>query len=188
MAFYFKNFPTVQYNMLNQGALFTVTNPLVRFKIHEAIKNRIGVYYDHVVRDGERADVIAKKYYEDETLDWIIWLANDIVDPHFDWPLDYSSLINFIKNKYGSTNIAQTTVDHYEKIIRKQSVTFDGIIIPEKVVNVDIETYNSLDLDGRKIKYAYEHEVELNDNKRKIVVLQKDYISKLQSEAESIFA
>jgi nucleoid-associated protein YgaU len=37
--------------------------------------------FDHIVKGGERLDVIAHKYYGDEDYWWVIALANRIMDP-----------------------------------------------------------------------------------------------------------
>jgi len=187
MAFFFTPFPTVQYDIKKNGKLEILTNVTVRFKIQEVLNNRTVVAYDYNVKDGERPDVIAYKYYNDQTLDWIILLTNNIIDPLFDWPLDTASLERFISKKYGSINVANSGIHHYEKIIRSQSVRFDGSVIPEKTVIVDQATYNTLSTDSRRIVTDYEYEIEQNEAKRQIKILDRKYIRSIVNEVETIF-
>lgn len=188
MPHFFANFPTIRYDVLNQGAPKIIQNPFVRFKFHDIVQSKVAVYYTHDVEDGERADVIASKYYDDETLDWVIWLSNLTVDPHFDWPMDQQSFNEYIKKKYGSVSDAQADIHAYQCIIREHSVLSDGTIVKQKTLDVDLTTYSSLSATQKQIKYSYEYELELNDARRIIKVLKKDYVPSLLREVETIFS
>lgn len=182
MPYYFENFPTVNYDVKKNGKKTVLTNLFVRFKIVEAFKKQQAVYYNYNVKDGERPDIIAAKYYEDASLDWIILLTNNIVDPQFDWPLDKKSFTNFIIKKYGSLSAAYSTTHHYEQILQQQQVLFDGTIIPEKTIEIDLTTYNSLSDVNKKIVTAYEYEEDLNESKREIKILSEEYVFDLLSQ------
>jgi len=88
MAFYFRPFPLVNYDLKKNKNNTVLTNIMTRFKIVESFQRQEAVYYDYSVKEGERADQIAFKYYDDASLDWIIYIVNNIIDPEFDWPLD----------------------------------------------------------------------------------------------------
>ena len=96
MPFLFQEFPKVNYDIKKNGKLETVTNIMLRFKITQAIQSRKVVYYDYTVQEGDRPDIIAYKYYEDSTLDWLVLMANNIIDPVYDWPLNSRSFEKFI--------------------------------------------------------------------------------------------
>ena len=102
-------------------------------------------------------------------------------------PLDYQEFVAFVRSKYGSTESALNTVHHYEHIIQTQSVLFDGTIVPEKTITVDLTTYNSLVATDRREVSNFTYEEKLNDSKRTIKVLHADYVVDLINEAESIF-
>jgi hypothetical protein len=187
MPFFFEPFPTVEYDIKKNGKTQILTNLTLRFKVQAALKDRTAVFYDYTVKEGERPDVIAHKYYGDASLDWIILLSNDIINPHFDWPLDFLSFQRFLRKKYGSVQTAKDTVHHYEQIIQTQSVLFDGTIIPEKTLWVDQDTYNSLAAADRKSISSYTHEDNLNEAKREIKILDKKYVTSLVNEVENIF-
>ena len=187
MPFFFETFPTVNYDVKKNNKLETLTNLTVRFKIQEVLTNRTSIFYDYSVQEGERPDVIAYKYYNDASLDWIILLTNQIINPHFDWPLDYQSFTKYLRQKYGSVQTASDTTHHYEKIIQSQSVRFDGTIIPEKTVWVDEDTYNGLDPSERKLITSYQFEEDLNEEKRTIKILDKRYITQVINDVDTIF-
>ena len=185
MSFMFDRWPTVSYDVKKNGKPIELTNITLRFKINELLRDKSVVIYDYDVQDGERPDIIAYKYYDDETLDWVILLINNIIDPQFEWPLDDRSFERYMRKKYGSLETAKQTVHVYEKILREQSVLFDGTIIPEKRVVVDKDTYDLTSPTLRRTVDKYTYELELNEARSRIKILDQRYITGLVSTYES---
>ena len=188
MPYLFRSFPKVNYSLKKNKNFELLTNITLRFKVRDIIKNRTAIYFDYVVKDSDRPDIIASKYYDDPTLDWIIFLVNDIVDPYYDWPLSDESFDSYMRTLYGSTAEAKSTVFQYRKIINNQSVRFDGKIIPKRTVVVDLNTYNSLPATDREQISAYDYYFEQNVEKRKIKILDKQFVSSLVREVDLIFS
>jgi len=188
MAFYFRPFPLVNYDLKKNKNNTVLTNIMTRFKIVESFQRQEAVYYDYSVKEGERADQIAFKYYDDASLDWIIYIVNNIIDPEFDWPLDRISFESYVAKKYGSISTAMSQIHHYEQIVATQSVLFDGTIIPEETYEIDLETYNSLAPADRKTVTSYEYETAENDSKRDIKLLSNDFVQSLLNQVETVFA
>lgn len=186
MSFMFDNWPSVSYDLKKNGKPLELTNVTLRFKINELLRDRSVVIYEYDVVNGERPDIIAFKYYNDEKLDWVILLTNNIINPLFEWPLDDRSLDRLITKKYGSLETAKQTVHLYEKTLRQQSVHFDGTIIPEKRVVVDKETYDLTSPSLRRTVDKYTYEVELNQKRSHIKILDERYINSLTSTYDSI--
>ena len=193
MSFYFRHFPFLQYDISGSGDLQVAQNPFLRFRLVESLKQKRWTFYDHVIGDGQRAEDIAVGYYGDETLDWVILITNNIVDPKYDWPLDSERFENYIIDKYGSVQIAMsevstTNIHHYEWITRVQSRTFDGVIIPEEVLIVDEDTYDNLLISERRVVRNWEYEFNLNESKRRIKVLKSNYLSQYLNEARALIS
>jgi hypothetical protein len=186
-SFYFEDFPKVFYDIKKNGKLENVTNIMLRYKFNAVIKNFVSPYYDYNVQDGERADVIAFNVYEDYTLDWLIYMVNDIVDPNFDWPLSQRTLERYIVKKYGSIPTAQATVHEYRKILNEQSVLFDGTIVPKRTLVIDETTYNTLATPDRESISKYTYENELNDAKRQIKLIQDRFVPEILLELRDVF-
>lgn len=198
MAF-FNDFPLVPYNFDRTSSTNTklVVDILLRVKIAKDLQNENLVYYKYDVQDGDTPEIIAKKYYGDPTKHWIILLSNNILDPFYDWPLTTTNLEKVLISKYGSVASSQTTTHHYEKIItQKDSVTSN--ITTNKYV-IDQDTYNSLpetttevkNLSNgtsvtitieRKIVTNYDYEIDLNESKRQIKIVDERYMNELQSQ------
>ena len=97
MAFYFRPFPKIQYDIKKNKLPLLLTNVTARYKIRDVLKSKVAIYYDYIVKDGDRPDLIAYKYYDDETLDWLIYLVNDIIDPYYDWPLKQDAFEKYMR-------------------------------------------------------------------------------------------
>lgn len=187
MSFYFRPFPKIKYELKKNKNPLLLTNITARFKIRDKLRNVSAIYYDYFVQDHDRPDIVAFKYYGDETLDWVLFLINDIIDPYYDWPMDQRVFNNYMKSLYGSVDSAKSTIFEYRKIINKQGHLIDGTVVPKRTVVIDTNTYNSLSPTDREIIYGYNYYDELNDKKRRIRILDKDFIGIITREAENIF-
>lgn len=116
----YTKFPTVYYN--NELA----TNLTARIKFKDIVKKNLAVYYPYTIIEGERPDTLAFKYYDDASYSWIIFLANDMVDPTFDWPLTNESFDKMLVSKYGTVADAQERTLFY----RVEWASDDSIIAP----------------------------------------------------------
>ena len=189
MAFFFRPFPKIFYDVKkNNNNSSVLTNITARYKIRDILKQRAAIFYDYTVKEGDTPSSVAFRYYEDETLDWLILLVNDIIDPYYDWPLSYNTFIEFIKSLYGSVDTAMATTYEYRQILNSQTHLIDGTVIPERTVVVDQNTYNSLAPVNRKLIDAYEYYEEQNNLKRNIKLLDKRYLGSILTEVETIFS
>ena len=104
MSQYFAKFPRVSYDLDRKkiSSPDRVTNVFFRIAIVKDIVRNFSSYYEYSIRDGDRPEVLAEKAYGDPEAHWIILYANDILDPHYDWPLDNKSFEKYIVNKYKS--------------------------------------------------------------------------------------
>ena len=73
--------------------------------------------------------MIADQYYGDSSLDWIVYLTNNITDPQWEWPLPQEVFDDFIRSKYGSIPIpgSETNLDgdtlRSEASVEKENLT-----------------------------------------------------------------
>ena len=114
-------------------------------------------------------------------------MINDVIDPIYDWPMGSRVLEEFIRSKYGSIPIAQSTIHEYRKILNEKSVLFDGTVVPKRTLVIDETTYNSLGIDERESVDKYQYEIELNDDKRQIKIVDPQQVSRLLNRIEDIF-
>ena len=119
MARYFKNFPTINYN----GQI--LRNLMQRVRIQEKVKDFGTAFYPYTQKEDERIDHIAFDYYDDAYADWIIYLANDIIDPWYGTYLDGKDFKSYITKKYGAVANAQSKIILYRNDWSADFTTLD---------------------------------------------------------------
>jgi len=186
MSEYFSYFPTIQHDLTNIGQEVTLTNILRRFIVRSDVTERADVFYEYDIQAGDRPDIIAEKYYGDAKLAWLILHFNTIIDPVFEFPLFNQDFDNFIKGKYGSIPAAQSEIKEYRQVLNEAEVKFDGTKIPKRTIVVDQTTYNSLNESEREAITNYDWEIEQNDARRKIKILDKRFVDKVRDEVKTV--
>lgn len=227
MSKYFSYFPAIKYNLGGPGSnSITVRNIFFRFKILDALRNNILIYYDYYVKDNETPEDIAVKYYKDVEKHWLVMLANDVVDGQFDWVLSYDNFQKYIENKYGGIPQAQEQIHHYEFTIDRtdsatgtmtnttyniDKFTYDnntlvdvskhlGIdfvlaqtplgpqfvddltpISPIQTINLQDGTSVFITTQAKPIN-CYDFEDALNEKKRQIKLISREYLDQIQNE------
>lgn len=186
MPSYFRRFPSIPYDIA--GKQFTnyetPTNIFFRLRIMREVLSNISTYYEYLIKDEETPEIIADKVYGDPESHWIILLANDIVDPQYDWPLNSRSFNNFIIDKYGSIATAKTQIHHYEKVIVRENQSEDTTTETRFVINQEKLTDNSLDVPydyyegtGSLAETAAVSTYNLGDGKTVIETISRDDIT-----------
>ena len=201
MAKFFSYFPQTFYTLDdNPNALDVITNINFRFVFDAAFKSNTAAYYEYIIQDGDTPEILAYKLYGSSERHWIILLYNDIIDPLFDWPLQQSVLNNFIENKYGSISWSQSNVKNYQKVTTRTD-NYSGTVQTD-IVNVDANTYanviistnsytlgdgNSITVDvSKQTQSYYDYEVDLNDSKKTIKILQDQFVLPAEQEFKTI--
>lgn len=184
MANYFEEFNRVRYRFGSQN--MTLTDIFDGFRVREEIFNKIKVFFEYHVSDGDSPEIVAHKLYGDMSLEWVILHFNKIHDPFFGWPLDQYSLEQHIKTKYGSLENAYKTVVEYQWIVFPKTVDDFGNHHNERIILVDSETYYTLDVKDRREITAYEYEVRENEKRKTIKVPDARYIKQLISEKQRV--
>lgn len=178
---FFTNYPLIKYNGL------MMRNLMVKSRLVSDVLNRYEVYYPYIIEDGERLDTIAYDYYGDSNYWWVVMLANNIIDPYYDWPLAYEEFKAYIIKKFGSVAAAKSQIKHYKYTgiggDSETDITRKSWLMPN-------ETYAALSVEAKSgwtPVYQYDWEEELNDSKRSIQLLDRTYIPQLKKELKTLF-
>lgn len=152
---FFDKYPKIKYDINNistssSGSHETVTDVFFRIGYLKNILKNSSSYYVYEIQDGDSPEVLAAKVYEDAGAAWMIIYANQIVDPLFDWPLDYGAFKNMIIDKYGSIEYAQTHIHHCEEVIKRYNSYYDETTESRFIVDITRLTSNVL-----KVPYRY---------------------------------
>ena len=185
MSEFFQHYPQINYDITGVKPIKTKTaiNIMVKAKIKNIIQDDIVNYFPYTIPESERPDITAFKVYGDVKYTWLIFLINNIYDPLFDWPLNSREFGNYVKNKYGTLSSAKNTIHHYEQIVRTRTeATGTTEAIPEATIEVDVTTYDALDAADRNIVYCFDWEIDRNEAKRDIKLIDRRYVADILSE------
>ena len=185
MSEFFQHYPQISYNIsrTKPAKLKTVINLMEKAKLKGIVKDDIVSYFPYSIMEGERPDHVSEKVYGNVKYTWLIFLINNITDPIFDWPLGTREFGAFIKNKYGTLATAKSTIHHYEQILRTRvEATGTAYPIPEARIEIDLTTYNTLADAARNIKYCYDWEVDRNEAKRDIKLIDRNFVADILTE------
>ena len=162
---YFNYFPEIAYDVRGKKdnvRIDFVTNILVRARKKIVITNA-SLFEQYFIRDGDRADTIAHKIYDDSTLHWLIMYANYMTNPYYDWPMTYFDLQKYIVQKYDNPN----GVHHYEDANKYEVDSNAPGATP--VTNSVYEEF-------------------LNDSKRTIDIIKPEYIQQIVKEFKQLLS
>ena len=112
------------------------------------------------VKDGETPEIVADKYYGDSRYHWIILLVNNLTN-RFDFPMSVRAFNEYLIEKYGVGN--QDGVHHHE-VAQSSGDTSRKLIV-------------SSDTTGAVAITNREYEQTLQDSKRQIKLLDRQYLS-----------
>ena len=197
MPSYFRQVPDFEYvNTTNDGRNISdysrVKNLFKRGKLRDDIFGDLSFFTKYQIIGDERPDNVAYKIYDDETLDWLVLIANNIVNIQTEWPLSQQAFYNFLIDKYGSEEVLGQ-VHHYETIQVKNSIGSTivpaGLTVPSDY-NISYFDVNS----GQRISNNnitkevtnLEYEEKIQDNKRNIFILKPIYINVVLNDMEQI--
>lgn len=171
--------PNLIYNYkdsFTNPEFFVTKNLWRRNNILEEFKNKLFLFDEYIVQEGERPDIISHNLYDNGFYDWTILIANNITNYHEQWPRTQQSLREYVLQKYDNPY----AIKQYETTELKNS---DGqIIVPAGLVVPD--TYNVSYYDNgslvstnpvTSISY-FDYEVRLNEEKEKIQIIKPQYI------------
>lgn len=216
MSNYFNYFPKTVYTADSKN-LDLVKNITSRFNFQESFKENSAVSYEYDIQESDTPEIISSKFYGDSEKHWIVLSFNDIVDPQFDWPMDYRTLNNFIDKKYSANTYANTvntsisglsyaknannTYAYYKTETR---TTISTNTISTRKIEIDANTYanvasstSTITIPGNNVitiaiskekQTYYDHEIELNESKRKIKLLKPEFVDGIDEEFRRVIA
>jgi len=145
-----------------------IVDIFVRLALKYDPSENIALFDRYIIGDYDRVDAISKKLYGDEKYFWTILFVNRAVGERDLLPMNQTEFNTYIEEKYGSLDYAMSTVKHY--------IDSRGNIIDKTDENKSYLTPVTL----------YEYEETINDNKREIKVLKKQYLKNIYDDLEAI--
>jgi len=207
---YFDTFPLVVATDYKNNAIL-LTNLMARVDIIPSLLRNPLLFYSYDLKESDRPDILAHKYYDDSNKFWMILYANQIMDPLFDWPLTSQQFDAYLKSKYsvaaGGDAFVLTYTTSTIKEYRKTITTYDSTSLETttKTVVVDLTTYNSITTGSTTKSFGtdkasvtrtisksavsiYNYEVELNEAKQNIKLINSSYSNQLENDLKTLMA
>ena len=175
---YFSRFPLTTYDIKGDGIYKLLPDILRRVKLRSGIKAGAFIFTEYDVRDGEKPEDVAVKWFGDPEYHWVILMTNNITDRYYQWPMTQPQFQNFIEDKYGIASI--DSIHHYEITQTSGRTTSNGPNDYSYLVEC-----NS-DEDGASPVTNREYEQRLQDKFRSIRLLDQRYLPTFVSEFEAL--
>jgi hypothetical protein len=176
MANYFQSLPSVTYGRQQLRNILYRPRLLKNIDLVDP-----SAFYPYLVKQGETIEQIAFFYYGDVQYVWLVMFANDIIDPYYQWYMSTREFENYIASKYGSISAAQAIVIHKKdadgNLFSTDTTTslISGTASP--ISEVPVLTNVT----------AYDIEVEENENRKHIVLIDKQYIPQIDRELRKLY-
>ena len=168
---YFAAFPDILYDSVGNGDSKVVTNLLRRVAIRAKVKENTLVFDTYDVKEGETPEIIADKLYGDPELHWVILFMNNVTDRYSQWPRNQNQFLAHVNDKYDDVN----ALHHYEIT----QASGDTSII------INIGQDNTGHASATEVT-NYEYEFNIENDKRKIRLLDPAFIDGFVSEFQSL--
>lgn len=207
MANYFNKFPTIQYK---GKEAYDITR---RSKFLSQTLNNPYVFLPYTVKEGERAEDVAHHYYGSVKYTWLVLMSNDMVDPYTDWPLSEDLFNSYLIDKYKgllgydghrvidwtqNETITENVIYYYKhefgQLIRinGQSLIYE-YLMTERNEPIQVEDGENIFLEVKPPEGYYPYRIfdfenDLNENKREIVLIDRQYLPIIEDELRTTLA
>ena len=199
MSNYFRRLPNLDYPSLlkdreSNTDFIQTKNLFRRTKIREDLFANFMQFDKYEIVGDERPDNVSEKVYGRDDLDWVVLLSNNIVDINNEWPLSQLQLNRFLSDKYTPQELV--SIHHYETLElrdnKNQLILPAGLVVDEDfnleyLSGGQIKSTNSL-VEGRPVRAVtfFDYENDLNEQKRNINVIKKDFLGMFIKDFERI--
>ena len=168
---YFSKFPMMVYDVKGNKNFKLLPDILKRVKIRSGLSASRFVFDKYNVKEGEKPEDVAFKYYGDAQYHWVIMMVNNITDRYYEWPMRQADFVDFLTDKYGAGS--EDSVHHYE-LAQTSGATSSSD-------NSHMLEVNS-DTDGATAITNREYEERQQENFRQIRLLDEKYLDAFTEE------
>ena len=164
------------YDVKNNGNYKLLPDILRRVKQRNAIASGQFIFDTYDVKNGEKPEDIAYKWFGDAQLHWVILMTNDVTDRYYQWPMNDAQFEEFIADKYSNPD----AVHHYEVTKDSGRTTGQGPNDYSHLVEVNSDTDNAISISNR------EYEERIQDKNRSIRLLNQRFLSDFIEEFDKL--
>ena len=175
---YFTYFPLMAYDVAGDKNFKLLPNILKRVKLRSGLRSGSFMFDSYDVKDGERPEDIAFKWFGDARYHWVILMTNNITDRYYQWPLTQPQFEEHLTDKYGVGN--EDATHHFEKTTDSGPTSSSGPNDYSHLVECNEDDENPAIITNRQ------YEQRLQDEYREIKLLDKRYLNTFVEEFENL--
>ena len=164
------------YDVKNNGNYKLLPDILRRVKQRNSIASGQFIFDTYDVKNGEKPEDIAYKWFGDAQLHWVILMTNDVTDRYYQWPMNDAQFEEFIADKYSNPD----GIHHYEVTKDSGRTTGQGPNDYSHLVEVNSDTDNAISISNR------EYEERVQDKNRSIRLLNQRFLSDFIEEFDKL--
>ncbi len=174
---YFSQFPLMAYDMAGNQQYKLLPNILKRVQLRSGLRSGSFMFDNYDVKDGERPEDVAYKWFGDADYHWVILMTNNITDRYYQWPLSQPQFAEHLTDKYGAGSEDDT--HHYE--------------IPQSSGKTSSRDYSHMvevnsDVDNVSIITNRQYEYRKQDEYRQIRILDKRFLDSFLEEFDNLIS
>jgi hypothetical protein len=186
MSKYFRYYPQTQYAFANGS--FTIEKSVKNISLKTVLMDGLSqddpyAFLRYTVIEDEKAEDIADFYYDDPAMSWLVYFANDIVDPYTQWPKTYENFTEYFRKKYASQALPTGTdaivwgqdTTRTDNIVHWKKTDDETILIsPDSYIRA--QTFNGDFVAGEWTAVRrFDYEMEENEELRNIILVNTSY-------------
>ena len=173
---YFSKFPLTTYDIKGNDIRKLLPDILRRVKLKSVIKSGGMLFDKYDVKEGEKPEDIAFKWFGDPELHWVILMTNNVTDRYYGWPMNQAQFAEYLDDKYSNPD----AIHHYEVTKDSGRTTSKGPSDYSHKVEVNSDTDNASSISNR------EYEEREQDKKRQIQLLEKSLVGDFIAEFDRL--
>jgi hypothetical protein len=168
---YFNKFPLMVYDIKGDENYKLLPDILKRVKLRSGLSASRFVFDKYNVKEGEKPEDIAFKYYGDPQYHWVVMMVNNLTDRYYQWPMTQPDFEDFLTDKYGAGS--QDAVHHYE-LAQTSGVTTSSD--ESHMLEVNSDTAGASSISNRQF------EERIQNDLRQIRLLDEKYLDAFTEE------
>jgi len=175
---YFSRFPMMTYDVAGNKDYKLLPDILRRVKLRSGLRSSSFMFEKYDVKDGEKPEDVAFKWFGDPEYHWVILMTNNVTDRYYQWPLSQPQFAEHLTDKYGAGS--EDAVHHYEKTTDSGRTSSNGPNDYSHLVECNEDDENPAIISNRQ------YEQRKQDGYRQINLLDRRYLNAFVSEFENL--
>ena len=181
---FFNIVPDIEYDEkpisypFSESDFVVAKNFFRRYKINDDVFQYAVFFKKYTIKDGERPETLAEKFYGNQFYDWVILLTNNMVNAQYDWPRTNYEIYRIVEEEFDdpyseiSHYKIKETIGHYQAGLHVDKTFYDSTHKLNIGGSVQIKNGNEI---ASPITVA-EYYQEENEKKREIYLLKSRFL------------